>query len=64
MIDGFISISEASRLSGHCVQHLCKLARRGEFAACKPRGDKGGWHIARPSFEKWWQQKIGRTANR
>ena len=55
---------DAARLTGYSVYMIRRFAHRGEFAACMPRGKRGGWEIARPSFEAWWQTKRASSANR
>ena len=51
-------------MTGYSVYMIRRFANRGEFAACMPRGKRGGWEIVRPSFEAWWSSKRASSANR
>ncbi len=62
--DFIIRPEEASRMTGYSIYMIREFARRGEFAACMPRGKRGGWEILKPSFEAWWQSKRASSSNR
>ena len=55
---------DAAKLTGYSVYMIRRFCNRGEFAACMPRGRKGGWEIVRPSFEAWWSSKRAASSNR
>lgn len=59
-----ISVEEASTLTGYAPFTVRQLCRSGAFAAEKPRGNKGGWQILRPSLEKWWADRRRSSTNR
>jgi hypothetical protein len=62
--DHIIRPADAAALTGYSIYMIREFARRGEFAACMPRGKRGGWEIVKPSFEAWWQSKRVSSANR
>ena len=59
-----ISVEEASTLTGYAPFTIRLFCRMGAFTAEKPRGNKGGWLILRPSLEKWWADRRRSTTNR
>lgn len=59
-----MSVDEAAQVTGYCAWTIRELCRRGEFTAEKPRGNKGGWRILRPSLERWWSDRRRATTNR
>jgi hypothetical protein len=62
--DFIIRPADAAAMTGYSIYMIREFARRGEFAACMPRGKRGGYEIVRPSFEQWWQAKRAATSNR
>lgn len=64
MNDFIIRPTDAAALTGYSIYMIREFARRGEFAACMPRGKRGGYEIVRPSFEQWWNAKRAATSNR
>lgn len=60
----FLTVAEAAKMTGYSQWHIRVLVRAGAFTAQKPRGDRGGWQILRPSFEGWWVNKCRSTTNR
>jgi hypothetical protein len=62
--DLIIRPEDAAKLSGYSIYMIRQFAREGKFAACMPRGKRGGWEIVKPSFEAWWQQKRHASSNR
>jgi hypothetical protein len=62
--DHIIRPEDAAALTGYSVYMIRRFAHRGEFAACMPRGKRGGWEIVKPSFEAWWSAKRAASANR
>ena len=58
-----MSIQEASAISGYAVFTLQMFARNSEFAASKPRGNRGGWDICEQSFRGWLRRRKIKTAN-
>jgi len=59
-----ISVTEAATVTGYHPYTVRQLCREGAFTAEKPRGNKGGWMILRPSLEKWWSERRHATTNR
>lgn len=59
-----ISVEEAATFTGYTHYTVRQLCRSGVFTAEKPRGNKGGWMILRPSLEKWWSERRRATTNR
>ena len=64
LLDVYIDINEAKRLSGFSSRTIRDYIKRGEFCASMPRGRCGGWHIVRQSFLDWWGYRNASTANR
>jgi hypothetical protein len=62
--DFILRPADAAAMTGYSIYMIREFARRGEFAACMPRGKRGGYEIVRPSFEQWWQAKRAATSNR
>jgi hypothetical protein len=62
--DFIIRPADCAEMTGYSIYMIREFARRGEFAACMPRGKRGGYEIVRPSFEAWWQAKRAATSNR
>lgn len=58
-----MSVEEASEFTGYAPFTLRLFCRSGAFTAEKPRGNRGGWMILRPSLEKWWAAKRRATTN-
>lgn len=58
-----MTVEEAARLTGYAPYTVRVLCRMGAFSAEKPRGNKGGWMILRPSLEKWWAAKRRASTN-
>ena len=58
-----MSVEEASEFTGYTPYTVRVLCRTAAFTAEKPRGNKGGWQILRPSLEKWWAAKRRATTN-
>ena len=62
---GFIiRVEEAAAITGYSTYMIRRFANRGAFAACMPRGKRGGYEIVRPSFEAWWSSKRASSSNR
>lgn len=59
-----MTLPEASKRSGFAVWTLQKFARQGKFLASKPKGNKGGWVVNRPTFDKWLHSHHLATMNR
>jgi hypothetical protein len=59
-----MSTLEASQLSGMSAWSISQAAKRGEFAATKPSGDKGGWDIHEESFRQWITRRRIKGGNR
>lgn len=62
--DFIIRPADCAKITGYSIYMIREFARRGEFAACMPRGKRGGWEIVRPSFEAWWSSKRASSSNR
>jgi hypothetical protein len=62
--DFIIRPEDAAAMTGYSVYMIRRFAHRGEFAACMPRGKRGGWEIVKPSFEAWWNSKRASSSNR
>lgn len=58
-----MSVEEAADLTGYAPFTLRMFCRMGLFTAEKPRGNRGGWMILRPSLEKWWAAKRRASTN-
>lgn len=58
-----MSVEEASEFTGYTPYTVRVLCRTAAFTAEKPRGNKGGWQILRPSLEKWWAAKRRASTN-
>ena len=59
-----MTVDEAASMTGYAPWTIRQFCNRGMFSAEKPRGNKGGWQILRPSLEKWWSDKRRSSANR
>ena len=62
--DHIIRPEDAAAMTGYSVYMIRRFAHRGEFAACMPRGKRGGWEIVKPSFEAWWSENRASSSNR
>jgi hypothetical protein len=62
--DFIIRPEDAAAMTGYSVYMIRRFAHRGEFAACMPRGKRGGWEIVKPSFEAWWSGLRTRPSQR
>jgi len=60
----FLTVKEAAAQIRCSERTVLDCLRRGEFLAALPRGRRGGWFIARESFERWWSARLGATSNR
>ena len=58
-----MSVEEAAKFTGYAPFSIRQFCREGVFTAEKPRGNKGGWRILRPSLEKWWSDRRRATTN-
>jgi excisionase family DNA binding protein len=59
-----MTVEEAAQVTGYAPFTVRQLCRKGAFTAEKPRGNKGGWRILRPSLENWWADRRRQTTNR
>ncbi|MBU6183292.1 MAG: helix-turn-helix domain-containing protein [Verrucomicrobia bacterium] len=64
MSELMMSVEEAAQRTGYAPFTIRQLCRMGAFTAEKPRGNKGGWWILRPSLERWWSDRRRATTNR
>lgn len=60
----FMTLPEACEITGLSKWAIYRHIKSGSFSASLPFGDKGGWRIVRPSFERWLMDRIGKTSNR
>lgn len=60
----YLRLDEACELTGLSARTLYRYLKAGAFCASLPAGDRGGWRIVRPSFEHWWDARMGATSNR
>lgn len=58
-----MNVHEASAISGFAPFTLKMFARKNEFAASKPRGNRGGWDICEESFSRWMKRRRINGAN-
>lgn len=58
-----MTIQEAAKISGYTVWTLQKFARNNQFAASKPRGNRGGWEIEEVSFLSFLKRRKLAGAN-
>lgn len=59
----YLRLDEACELTGLSSRTIYRLIKAGAFCASLPAGDRGGWRIVRPSFEHWWNSRMGATSN-
>lgn len=58
-----MTTAEAAAQSGLTQWMVGEAAKRGDFVADKPRGNRGGWVIDRQSFNDWLLRRKLRTGN-
>ncbi len=58
-----MSVEEAASMTGYAPWTIRQFCNKGMFTAEKPRGNKGGWMILRPSLEKWEKERRRSTTN-
>jgi hypothetical protein len=59
-----ISVTDAAQYTGYSEFAIREFCRKGNFTAEKPRGNRGGWSILKPSLEQWWMAKRRASTNR
>ncbi len=59
-----ISVTDAAQYTGYSEFTIREFCRNGDFTAEKPRGNRGGWSILKPSLDQWWMAKRRATTNR
>ena len=58
-----LTVDEAASMTGYAPWTIRQFCNKGMFTAEKPRGDRGGWRILRPSIEKWYADKRRASLN-
>lgn len=58
-----MSIQEACRRSNYRPFTLRMFCRNGTLIADKPLGNRGGWDINEPYFEKWLRELRAKRSN-
>ncbi len=58
-----MTVEEAALMTGYAPWTIRQFCNKGMFTAEKPRGDRGGWRILRPSIEKWYADKRRASLN-
>ncbi len=57
-----MTTAEAAKVSGYAEWTIQKFAKAGEFPACKPRGNRGGWDIDETAFRLWYKNRRKKPA--
>lgn len=60
----YLSLADACAATGMGKRTMYRHLKAGAFCASLPNGPRGGWRIVRPSFEQWWNARMGATSNR
>lgn len=58
-----MTLEQASRISGFAVKTLRDKARRSEFFATKPRGNRGGWEVTETELERFLKRNRIKRGN-